>query len=163
MAKKTKTGCFESVYPVFIYCQRYTELIEIWTKRLGKENGMTYDCAMIFPFIAHLRYFSPPSRKHRGEWRLALDLRCTIWTLGRKEAVLWKTRANHGHEEIKQEHFKDQHEHWGCLLSIFCPRVLVFAPIIMLLEWPLWKMNSNGKATNRLETICFPFYYPSRV
>lgn len=45
---------------------------------------------------------------------------------------------------------KDLHEDWGCLLLIVSLRDLFFPSIVVVLEWPLWKMNSNGKATSRL-------------
>lgn len=107
MAKKTKSGCFESVYPVFIYCWHYIELIEIWTKRLCKESKVAHVCATIFLFRAYLNWFVAPLQQHCKEWRWALGLGCRTWALWGKEMVLQKTWENCGHQgQNWQEHLR---------------------------------------------------------
>lgn len=108
MAKKTKTGCFESVYPVFIYGWWYTELIEIWTKRLCKENRVAYVCAMFFPFIAYLRWFLSPLSQ-TTPWRVKMSPGLGTQHLGlvRKRSGFVEDQGNHGHQgQNRQEHLK---------------------------------------------------------
>lgn len=119
----------------------------------AKKAGWHMFCAMILPFITCLSwFFAPPptnntmkSKDEPWAWDAAPGP-CgkEKWFCGRLGQIVdIKNKADRGIS-------KDQHEHWRCCLFIVSPRVLGFASIIVVLEWPLWKMNSNGKATNRL-------------